>query len=99
MWTTDITKWLHAQAFHNAGWTRQVINIPNALSMGRLLNGPVVVQMILQHQCHDHAGRSRHQQLGGRLCSKAVGAKLGAGVLSTDWIAPGSKQSGVERST
>ena len=41
----------HAQAFHDAGWTRQeVINLPNALSMGRLLSGPVVAHLILQHQ-------------------------------------------------
>ena len=46
-----MTRRLHAQAFHDAGWTRQeVINIPNALSMGRLLSGPVVAHMILQHQ-------------------------------------------------
>ena len=39
------------QAFHDAGWTRQeVINIPNALSMGRLLSGPIVAHLILQHQ-------------------------------------------------
>ena len=39
------------QAFHDAGWTRQeVFNIPNALSMGRLLSGPVVAHLILQHQ-------------------------------------------------
>ena len=42
--------YLHTQAFHDAGWTRQeVINIPNALSMGRLLSGPVVAHLILQH--------------------------------------------------
>ena len=41
----------HVQAFHDAGWTRQeVLNLPNALSMARLLSGPVVAHLILQHQ-------------------------------------------------
>ena len=49
-YTEAKVRWLHVQAFHDAGWTRQeVINIPNALSMGRLLSGPVVAHMILQH--------------------------------------------------
>lgn len=40
-----------AQAFHDAGWTRrEVLNLPNALSMARLLSGPVVAHLILQHQ-------------------------------------------------
>jgi len=42
---------MHVQAFHDAGWTRQeVINIPNALSVGRLLSGPLVAHLIMQHQ-------------------------------------------------
>ena len=41
----------HAQAFHDAGWTRrEVLNLPNALSMARLLSGPAVAHLILQHQ-------------------------------------------------
>lgn len=45
-----LMKWRRAQAFHDAGWTQhEVINIPNALSMGRLLSGPVVAHLILQH--------------------------------------------------
>ena len=40
-----------AQAFHDAGWTRrEVLNLPNALSMARLLSGPVVAHLILQRQ-------------------------------------------------
>lgn len=42
--------WPHAQAFHDAGWTRrEVFNIANALSMGRLLSGPLVAHLITQH--------------------------------------------------
>lgn len=42
---------LRGQAFHDAGWTcREVLNVPNALSMARLLSGPVVAHLILQHQ-------------------------------------------------
>ncbi|CAK0787816.1 hypothetical protein CVIRNUC_011038 [Coccomyxa viridis] len=38
------------QAFHDAGWTRrEVFNIANALSMGRLLSGPLVAHLIMQH--------------------------------------------------
>lgn len=41
----------HAQAFRDAGWTRrEVVNIPNALSMARLLSGPLVAQLIMTHQ-------------------------------------------------
>ena len=37
------------QAFHATGWTRQaVLNVPNALSMGRLISGPFVAYLILQ---------------------------------------------------
>ena len=40
----------YAQAFHDAGWTRrEVFNIANALSMGRLLSGPLVAHLIMQH--------------------------------------------------
>ena len=42
--------WHIAQAFHDAGWTRrEVFNIANALSMGRLLSGPLVAHLIMQH--------------------------------------------------
>ena len=38
-----------AQAFHAAGWTREaVLNVPNALSMGRLISGPIVAYLILE---------------------------------------------------
>ena len=38
-----------AQAFHAAGWTREaVLNVPNALSMGRLISGPVIAYLILE---------------------------------------------------
>ena len=37
------------QAFHATGWTRQAVwNIPNALSMGRLISGPFVAYLIVQ---------------------------------------------------
>jgi hypothetical protein len=37
------------QAFHATGWTREaVFNVPNALSMGRLISGPFVAYLILQ---------------------------------------------------
>jgi hypothetical protein len=46
-----LVKLLRAQAFHDAGWTRrEVLNLPNALSMARLVSGPVVAHLILQHQ-------------------------------------------------
>ena len=42
--------WPHAQAFHDAGWTRrEVFNVANALSMARLLSGPLVAHLIMQH--------------------------------------------------
>ena len=38
-----------AQAFHAAGWTREaVLNVPNALSLGRLISGPFVAYLILE---------------------------------------------------
>lgn len=40
-----------AQALKAAGWSRQeVLNVPNALSMGRLLSGPVIGWWIVQGQ-------------------------------------------------
>ncbi|EIE23562.1 HSP20-domain-containing protein [Coccomyxa subellipsoidea C-169] len=39
------------QAFHEAGWTREaVMNVPNAISMARLISGPFVAYFILQEQ-------------------------------------------------
>lgn len=36
------------QAFHDVGWTQQeVLNVPNALSMARLISGPFVAYFIL----------------------------------------------------
>ena len=39
------------QAFSKAGWTRrEVLNVPNGLSLLRLLSGPVIASWILQGQ-------------------------------------------------
>ncbi|KAK9905827.1 hypothetical protein WJX75_007126 [Coccomyxa subellipsoidea] len=36
------------QAFHDSGWTREaVMNVPNAISMARLISGPFVAYLIL----------------------------------------------------
>lgn len=38
-------------AFQAAGWSRrEVVNVPNALSLGRLLSGPVIASWILDGQ-------------------------------------------------
>ena len=40
-----------AAAFEAAGWSRQeVVNVPNALSMARLLSGPLIASWILDGQ-------------------------------------------------
>ena len=41
----------------NAGWThREVVNLPNALSLGRAFSGPLIAAWILQARAPRHAG-------------------------------------------
>ena len=45
-----------AAAFEAAGWSRrEVLNVPNVLSMLRLLSGPVIASWILSGQARGHA--------------------------------------------
>ena len=40
------------QTLEQAGWTQQAVyNIPNGLSMARLLSGPAIACLILNEQC------------------------------------------------
>ena len=42
---------LHLQRFSDTGWTRQAVyNIPNALSLARLVSGPAIAWLILDEQ-------------------------------------------------
>lgn len=43
-----LTSCVPLQAFHDAGWTREAVwNIPNAISMARLISGPFVAYFII----------------------------------------------------
>ncbi|BDA47473.1 probable cardiolipin synthase (CMP-forming) [Coccomyxa sp. Obi] len=46
--TTSQSRKTVVQAFHDAGWTREAVyNVPNAISLARLISGPFVAYFIL----------------------------------------------------